>query len=45
MLSKVVNLKFADHDITNDQKFLDMDREKYLCAKSILGTRVIVLET
>jgi hypothetical protein len=45
MLSKVSGLKFMDHDITEEKKFLELAREKYLCAKSVLGTRVIVLET
>jgi hypothetical protein len=45
MLDKVVSLKFMDHDITDEQKFPELAREKYLCTKSIPGTRAIVLET
>jgi hypothetical protein len=35
MLDKVSDLKFMDHDITDEKKFLELAREKYLCAKSI----------
>jgi hypothetical protein len=44
MLGKVVSLKFVDHDITDEQKFLEIAREKYLCAKSVPGTTKILLE-
>jgi hypothetical protein len=45
MLDKVSSLKFVDHDITDKKKFPEMDREKYLCAKSVPSTRAIVIET
>jgi hypothetical protein len=45
ILVKVVELKFADHDITDEKKFLELAREKYVCANSILVIRVIMLET
>jgi hypothetical protein len=43
-LGKVATLKFVDHDITNMQKFPDMAWEQYLYAKSVTGTRAIMLE-
>jgi hypothetical protein len=45
MLGKVVALKFVDHDITYEQKFPEMDREKCLCTKRVLVTGAILLET
>jgi hypothetical protein len=45
MLDKVVSLKFMDHDITDEQKFSNFSREKLFCAKSVPGTKMIVLET
>jgi hypothetical protein len=44
MLGIISTLKFIDHDIMDEQKFPELEREKYLCAKSILGTREILLE-
>jgi len=44
MLIKVVALKVVDHNITYVQKFVNMEWEKYLCAKSILGIGEILLE-
>jgi hypothetical protein len=45
MLRKIVGLKFMDHDITDEQKFSELDREKYLCMRSIRGMGEILLET
>jgi hypothetical protein len=45
MLGKVFSLKFVDHDITDEQKFLELAREKYLCTKSVPGIGAILLET
>jgi hypothetical protein len=41
MLGNIVNLKFVDHDITNEQVFMELDREKYVCSESLLGTGVM----
>jgi len=41
MLGKNVGLKFVDHDITNEQVFMELDREKYVCSESLLGTGVM----
>jgi hypothetical protein len=38
MLEKVSAVKFVDHHIIDEQKFLELAREKYLCAKRISGT-------
>jgi hypothetical protein len=35
MLDKVVILKVMDHDITDEKKFSELEREKYLCMRSI----------
>jgi hypothetical protein len=45
MLRKVVGLKFMDHDITDEKKFPELAREKYLHTRSIPGTGEILLET
>jgi hypothetical protein len=45
MLGRLSSLKFMDHDITDEKKFPELAREKYLCTKSIPGTGEIVLET
>jgi hypothetical protein len=45
MLDKLVTLNFLDHDITDEQKFPEMAREKYLCTKSVPDTVQILLET
>jgi hypothetical protein len=34
MLGKIVSLKFADHDITDEQKFPELERENYFAPKS-----------
>jgi hypothetical protein len=34
ILDKVANLKFMDHNIKNTQKFLELDRDKYLWTKN-----------
>jgi hypothetical protein len=44
MLGKSVSLKFVDHEITDEQEFLEMAQEKYLCAKIIPGIGSILLE-
>jgi hypothetical protein len=44
MLGNIVALKFAEHNITNEQKFPKMAWEKYLCAKILPGTGEILLE-
>jgi hypothetical protein len=45
MLGNIAGLKFMDHDITDEQKFPELAREKYLCTRSIPGTGEILLET
>jgi hypothetical protein len=44
MLSKFVSLKFVDHDITDENKFYEMFKKKYLCSKRIQIRRAIFLE-
>jgi hypothetical protein len=44
MLGNIVALKFVDHEIMDEQKFLEMERENCLCAKRIPGTGSIMLE-
>jgi hypothetical protein len=44
MLGKIVAQNFANHDIKDEPKFLELVQEKYLCNKIILGTREILLE-
>jgi hypothetical protein len=43
MLGNVAS-KFVDHDIIDQHKFLELAREKYLCTRSVPGTRDILLE-
>jgi hypothetical protein len=38
ILGKISTLKFVDHDITDEKRFLEMARGMYLCAKSVPGT-------
>jgi len=44
MLGKIISLKFANYNITDEQKFPEMEWENYLCTKSIPRTREIMLE-
>lgn len=44
MLGKIAALKFVDHNITDEQKFPELAKEKYLCAKSVPGIGAILLE-
>jgi len=37
MLGRIAALKFAKHNITDEQKFPELERENYLCTKSIPG--------
>ena len=45
MLGKVSSLNFVYHNMKNEHKFPKMSKEKYLCSKSVSGTRDILLET
>jgi hypothetical protein len=38
MLRKIAGLKFMDHDIIDEQKFLELDMEKCLLTRSVPGT-------
>ena len=42
MLGKIVNLKFVDHDITDEQPFTELAREKKSDAESVsyIGARI-----
>jgi hypothetical protein len=44
MLGKIVALKFVDRDITDEKKFPEMEWDKYLCTKSVLGRGEILIE-
>jgi hypothetical protein len=44
MLGNISSLNFFDHDITDEQKFPELAREKYLCIKSVTSIGVILLE-
>jgi hypothetical protein len=44
MLRNISNLKFMDHDIMDTQKFLELDRDHYLCTRIILGMGAILVD-
>jgi hypothetical protein len=44
LLGKISNLKYMDHDITDAQKFPELERDQYLCTTTVQETGEIVLE-
>jgi hypothetical protein len=43
-MGKVNAFKFPDHDITNENNYLELARDKYLHTKSIPGIGTILVE-
>jgi hypothetical protein len=45
MLRNIDNLKFMDHDMTKQKQISELDRENYLCTRSIPDIGETLLET